>query len=121
MIAQINALYIKTRPWKLYSRFMSYVLFEGRPATTRGQWINPLVFSILRTAKALPALKSVRKPIFITGMGRSGTTALGIAMSMHRDIGYMNEPKALWHTAYPYEDVIGHYSILSTKQGSSSR
>jgi hypothetical protein len=30
-------------------------------------------------------------------------------MSMHRDVGFLNEPKALWHAIYPGEDVIGSY------------
>ena len=27
-------------------------------------------------------------------MGRSGTTVLGLALSMHREVGFLNEPKA---------------------------
>ena len=111
MIAQINPNYIKTRPMKAVTRFMSYALFEGRPLTTKGRWINPLVFSILKTvSKHKNRYKSVEKPIFILGTGRSGTTILGIVLSMHRDIGYLNEPKAIWHVIYPYEDIIGSYS-----------
>ena len=29
---------------------------------------------------------------------------------MHRDVGFLNEPKALWHEVYPEEDLIGSYS-----------
>jgi hypothetical protein len=57
----------------------------------------------------LPQTRKVRKPIFILGMGRSGTTILGVLLSMHRVVGFLNEPKALWHTIYPHEDVIGSY------------
>jgi hypothetical protein len=60
--------------------------------------------------KRLPQLKRVKKPVFILSTGRSGTTILGIVMSMHRDIGFLNEPKALWHSVYPLEDFIGNYS-----------
>ena len=112
MIAQVDLHYIKLRPMKLLSRLISYSLFEGRPVTTRGQWINSLVFFNFAIAKQLPQLKKVKKPLFILGMGRSGTTILGIILSMHRDVGFLNEPKALWHAIYPNEDVIGSYSRL---------
>ena len=111
MIAQIDPLYIKTRPTKVLTRLMSYALFEGRPVTTKGRWINPLVFSILKSVAANKnRYKPVKKPIFILGTGRSGTTILGIVLSMHRDVGYLNEPKAMWHLIHPHEDVIGNYS-----------
>jgi hypothetical protein len=110
MVAQIDASYIKTRPTKLASRLISYALFEGRPVTTRGQWINPLVLGHFAVEKRLPQMKRVENPLFILGTGRSGTTILGIVLSMHRDVGFLNEPKALWHAIYPHEDVIGSYS-----------
>lgn len=110
MIAQINTNYIKTRPAKFISRLLSYGLFEGRPLTTKGQWINPLVLLQYRFIKKLPQFKKVEKPIFIVGTGRSGTTILGVLLSMHRDVGFLNEPKALWHSIYPHEDLIGSYS-----------
>ncbi len=110
MIAQLDSLYIQTRCWKLWSRLVSYGMFEGRPLTTRGQWINPLVFAHLSLEKRLPQLRQVEKPVFILGTGRSGTTVLGIVLSMHRDVGFLNEPKALWHSIYKKEDLIGSYS-----------
>jgi len=110
MVAQIDANYIKTRPFKIISRLLSYGLFEGRPVTTKGQWINPLVFGHFSIEKILPQLKKVDKPILITGSGRSGTTMLGVLMSMHKDVGFLNEPKAMWHSIYPNEDVIGSYA-----------
>ncbi len=110
MVAQIDSLYAKLRPTKVISRLLSYTLFEGRPLTTRGRWINSLVFAHFSIEKILPQLKNVRKPIFILGTGRSGTTILGLVLSMHRDIAYLNEPKALWHSIYPDEDLIGSYS-----------
>lgn len=109
MIAQLSGLYIKTRPTKVISRLISYGIFEGRPVTTKGQWINPIIFSLFRQIKLLPQLKKVKKPIFIVGTGRSGTTILGLLMSMHKDVGFLNEPKALWHSIYPWEDLIGSY------------
>ena len=109
MVAQIDAAYIKSRPTKLISRIISYALFEGRPLTVRGQWINPLVFAQLAFWKHLPQTHKVKGPIYILGTGRSGTTILGMLLSMHRDVGFLNEPKAMWHTIYPHEDVIGSY------------
>ena len=110
MVAQVDSNYFRARPSKLATRLMSYAFFEGRPLTTRGQWINPLVFAHFEVEKLLPQLKPVKKPLFILGAGRSGTTILGIVLSMHNDVGFLNEPKALWHAIYPHEDVIGNYS-----------
>jgi len=111
MIGQIDKAYIKTRPYKLYSRLVSYFCFEGRPLTTKGQWINPIVFSFLGICKKIPPLKKIKQPVFIIGTGRSGTTILGIVLSMHKQVGFLNEPKALWHSIYPNEDIIGSYSM----------
>lgn len=111
MIAQLNSRYIRTRPKKALVRLMSYALFEGRPATTKGRWINPLVFSFLkRQLKSKKHFRPIEKPIFILGIGRSGTTILGLVLSMHRDVGFLNEPKVIWHLIHPKEDVIGSYS-----------
>ena len=116
MIAQINPSYIKTRPMKALTRLMSYALFEGRPVTTKGRWINPLVLSLLKTISTNNRkYKPIKKPIFILGTGRSGTTILGIVLSMHREVGYLNEPKALWHLIHPYEDIIGNYTQSDAK------
>jgi hypothetical protein len=110
MIAGLDPLYVKTRPTKIVPRLISYALFEGRPLTTRGQWVNPLVFAHFTLEMRLPQLKKVEKPIFIIGTGRSGSTILGVLMSVHRDVGFLNEPKALWHAVYPCGDVFGQYS-----------
>jgi len=48
--------------------------------------------------------------VFITGLGRSGTTILGILLSLHRNIGYLNEPKAIWHLIDPRQDLNANYS-----------
>jgi len=110
MIAQLDKLYLHLRPWKLWCRLVSYALFEGRPLTTRGRWINPLVFAHFAVEKRLPQIRKVEKPVFILGTGRSGTTVLGMVLSMHREVGFLNEPKALWHAIHPMEDLIGSYS-----------
>ncbi len=110
MIAQIDRDMIKMRPLSVWRRLTSYVLFEGRPLTTRGRWINPLLFAQFRLAGKLPQFKRIRRPVFILGTGRSGTTILGKLFHMHAECGFLNEPKALWHAVYPEEDVIGSYS-----------
>jgi hypothetical protein len=110
MIAQLDPLYIKTRPGKVVSRLISYAMFEGRPLTTKGQWINPLVFAHFALEARLPQLKEIEKPVFIVGTGRSGSTILGVLMSMHQDVGFLNEPKAQWQAVYPHADVSGQYS-----------
>ena len=110
MVAQIDGKYIRKRPLRLWCRLISYALFEGRPLTTRGQWINPLVFCLFRIQKRLPQLKKITAPIYILGAGRSGTTVLGVLLSMHPHVGFLNEPKALWHSALGGgEDLIGSF------------
>jgi len=110
MVAQIDREYVRCRPWKAWPRLCSYLLFEGRPLTTRGRWINPLVFSFLRVAQGLPQVRSIAAPIFIVGAGRSGSTILGKVLSMHRDVGFLNEPKAIWHSLVGKEDLVGSYT-----------
>jgi hypothetical protein len=110
MIAQVDQAYFKINPTAASRRFVSRLFFEGRPITTGSRWINHLVFAHFWLEKRLPQLKKVIKPIFIIGTGRSGTTILGSILSIHNQVGYLNEPKALWHAANPDEDVIGHYS-----------
>lgn len=109
MVAQIDAKFIRARPRKIWSRLLAYALFEGRPLTTRGRWINPLVFAGYRLWSVLPLRKRDLRPIFVMGVGRSGTTVLGTVLALHRDVGYLNEPKALWHAALGDDDLIGSY------------
>ena len=40
-------------------------------------------------------------------MGRSGTTLLGRVLAAHPHVGFLNEPKAMWHVIRDDEDVIG--------------
>lgn len=112
MVAQIDANFIRARPWKIWSRLLAYALFEGRPLTTRGRWINPLVFAGYRLWAVLPLKRRDLRPIFVMGVGRSGTTVLGTILALHRDVGYLNEPKALWHAALGDDDLIGSYSAV---------
>lgn len=113
MIAQIDQAYIRTRPLKALFRLFVYAFIEGRPLTTRGRWINPLVFAEFTVLKHLPQLKSVSRPIYVLGTGRNGSTLLGKVLSLHPSICFLNEPKALWHSIHSQADVIGNYSNLS--------
>jgi len=113
LIAQLDRKFLTARPWKLWPRLVAYTLFEGRPLTTRGRWINPIVFAGYRLYSLLPQRAREIAPIFILGVGRSGTTVLGSILSLHKDVGYLNEPKALWQAALGDDDLIGSYSRRS--------
>ncbi len=115
MIAQLDPLYIKTRPHKAIVRLASHLLFQGRFLTTKHRWLNKVILAELAFLKRMPLLKSVEKPIFIIGTGRSGSTILGKVLSMHRVIGFLNEPKAIWYSVCPQEDVNGHFGRGSAR------
>jgi hypothetical protein len=110
MIAQLDPLYIRTRPGKALVRVQSHLLFQGRFVTTKHRWLNRFLLAELACLKRFPQLKSVEKPIFIVGTGRSGSTILGKVLSMHRDLGFLDEPKVMWYTIDPREDVNGHFN-----------
>ncbi|MEC4986483.1 MAG: sulfotransferase [Oscillatoria sp. PMC 1068.18] len=44
----------------------------------------------------LPTDKILKRPVFIVGCGRSGTTILGKMLSQHSEIAYFNEPRDIW-------------------------
>jgi hypothetical protein len=113
MVAQLDRVFVRTAPGRAASRLVGYLLFEGRPATTRGRWWNPIVFGNLRFA-AGHAGKRVDRPVFIVGMGRSGTTLLGRILAAHPSVGFLNEPKAMWHVIRDDEDIIGSYAAPQT-------
>lgn len=115
MIAQIDREMLRLRPGKVIGRLVAYGMIEGRPLTTRGRWINPLVFAGYGASQVLPQVKSVAAPIFVIGTGRSGTTVLGKLFAMHRQTVFLNEPKALWHFAHGAEDMIGSYTDRSAR------
>ena len=110
MPAQVDKQIYFLRPLKAIGRVLCWALVEGRPLTTRGRWINPLVFVGYRLAQIFPGSEQAQQPIYVVGTGRSGTTILGKILSVHKDVVFLNEPKALWHYAYPDEDIIGSYS-----------
>lgn len=124
LIARLDETYIRMRPRKVLPRLVSHVLLEGRPLTAALRLLNLFTFAQYEVVKRLPQLRRVEKPIFILGLGRSGTTILGKLLSAHQDVLFLNEPKALWHVAFPDEDIIGsykrgeaHYRLEATDAG----
>jgi Sulfotransferase family len=109
VIAQLDLTMVRRAPSRAGSRLVGYFLFEGRPLTTKGRWWNSLVFQHLRFVSA-HAKGRVREPIFVVGMGRSGTTLLGRILTAHPEVGFLNEPKAAWHVIRDDEDIIGSYA-----------
>ncbi len=114
MVAQLDSTFLRVAPGRAASRLVGYSLFEGRPVTTAGQWWNPVVFWNLRLAAARAARRVVDRPVFIVGMGRSGTTLLGRILAAHPSVGFLNEPKAMWHVIRDDEDIIGSYAAPRT-------
>jgi len=114
VVAQIDRDYVKVARSRTLVRLLSYGFFEGRPATTRGQWFNPVVAAHLRIAARIASGSSPNRPIFVLGVGRSGTTLLGRLLAVHPDVGFLNEPKAMWHFIDPVEDVSGFYNRSAT-------
>jgi len=110
MVAQLDNPY-KSRLGgrRIARRLASWALFEGRPHTTKGQWFNPAVFTLLKTMSVLPGKPQLDRPIFVTGLGRSGTTILGKIFSAHPQVGFLNEPKAIWSLIAPNSDVCADY------------
>lgn len=106
----IDALYFKTRPAKAISRLFTELVFEGRQFPARWMWTNKINSTLLNMAIWLPQVRQVHEPIFILGMGRSGTTILSKVLSLHPDVSLLNEPKLIWHLAYHFEDLAGNYT-----------
>lgn len=113
MIAQLDRTFVRVAPGRAVSRLIGYSFFEGRPATTAGSWWNPIVFGNLRLMMERVG-RQVDRPVFIVGMGRSGTTLLGRILAAHSSVGFLNEPKAMWHVIREDEDIIGSYAPPNT-------
>ncbi len=120
MVAQLTPQDWKFRPRKAFQRLAAHAFLQGRPLTTGARWLNPLLFAQFRLAKRLPMPRRVDRPVFILGTGRSGTTILGKLLGLHRDLVFLNEPKALWQAALPIDDVIGSYTDSDAKYAMSA-
>jgi hypothetical protein len=110
VLAQLDRDAVIARPGRALARLAAYFLFEGRPVTTRGRWINPLVRRWLEVAARVSSRREVAAPIIVVGQGRSGTTILGKILALHKEVGFLNEPKLLWSLVDPRFDVHGEYS-----------
>lgn len=110
VIAHLDWQQVRARPSRAMARAISHLLLQGRPVTTGHRWLNPLLLAQFAMVKRLPQIKPVRKPIYIVGTGRSGTTILGRILSLHPQIAFLNEPKALWYSINVGDDLIGSYS-----------
>lgn len=115
MVAQLDKNMVLLRPSRAMARFLTHFLIQGRPLMTRARWINRYVFAQFSIVKRLPQLKKVAKPIYIVGLGRSGTTILGRILSLHPEITLLNEPKALWYSINPEDDINGNYSLSKAR------
>ncbi|MBK7854454.1 MAG: sulfotransferase [Bacteroidetes bacterium] len=98
MIAQLNKHYPRISLFKTYQRLVAYFLFEGRPLTTKGQWFNTFVKAWLKFVISISKPELKHPPVFIIGTGRSGTTLLGMLLSMHKK--YCIFKRAKNHLAY---------------------
>ena len=115
MVAQVDKELFRISKRKSATRLLAWALFEGRPLTTKGRFINPLVFAWYRLSQYIPLKTGTRSPIYIVGTGRSGTTVLGKLLCVHMEVMFLNEPKAIWHYAIRNEDLIGSYTDAPTK------
>lgn len=110
MVAELDRTILYKKPSRAAVRLISHFLFQGRPLTTKFQWLNPILQAQFAAIKRLPFKKTVSKPIYILGMGRTGTTILGKILAVHPEIGFLNEPKALWYAINNKDDLVGTYS-----------
>ena len=109
LVAEIDRPFVRSAPGRIPSRIISQALFEGRPPMTRGRFLDTVTRRHLDLASRLWPKTGVDRPIFIVGVGRSGTTLLGRILASGAGVGYLKEPKALWHQAVPDEDISGFY------------
>lgn len=60
-----------------------------------------------------PLALPVRKPVFIVGCGRSGTTILGRLIQSHPQLAYLNEAGHIWH----YDPQVDIWGPKSARRG----
>lgn len=109
LIAEIDETFAKRAPDRMFSRVLAQGLFEGRPPMTRGRSLDVVTREHLKLVSSQWPRHTVDRPIFIVGVGRSGTTLLGRILAAGKGVGYLKEPKALWSTAVEREDISGFY------------
>jgi hypothetical protein len=111
MIAQLSREYFGLGLKKVYQRLLTFFFFEGRPVMGRIRFFNYITLPFLHLLSRLNIKFIIeRHPIFIIGMGRSGTTILGTLLSAHKQLSFLNEDKAVWFTICENDDVIGNFT-----------
>lgn len=110
LLAEVDSDFVRAAPGRVPGRLIAQFLFEGRPPMTRGRVFDPLTRRHMALVADRWPRKDVDRPIFIVGIGRSGTTLLGRILAAGPRVGYLKEPKALWHAALDDEDISGFYS-----------
>ncbi len=110
MVAQVDKATLRIAPATALQRVVSRLLFEGHSATAGHQYLNRITGTNLALAAAgrLPT-RPIERPIFILGIGRSGTTLLGKLLGVTPGLAYCNEGKAIWAQAIRDEDVQGWF------------
>ncbi|WP_165856355.1 sulfotransferase family protein [Marinobacter sp. JSM 1782161] len=67
--------------------------------------------SLARSLFCRLPLPGVKRPVFIVGCGRSGTTIFGTALSRHDAVTYLNERRDLWFSAFPETDIWSRKAV----------
>lgn len=74
--------------------------------------------NIIKTIKVLPKLllpyKKLKKPIFLVGCGKSGTTMLGLIFSFHPDIGPKNSHAQKYNNLQSFLDSLVDLKVHGT-------
>lgn len=120
MVAQFDSVY-KKLPLKIkLRRLVSYFFFEGRPLTTKGRFINKPLKLFYNLIAFISSDKTNCSVAYVLGTGRSGTTILGVSLSAHDEVGFLNEPKLPWYWSNSRDDIIGSYSAKPGKYSLTS-
>jgi hypothetical protein len=110
LLAEIDRNFVRMAPGRVPSRLLAQAFFEGRPPMTRGRQLDAVTLRHLSLVTKQWRGRRVDRPIFVVGIGRSGTTLLGRVLASGKGVGYLKEPKAMWHRALADEDISGFYS-----------
>jgi len=105
--------YVAAGRARFVRRVVCMLAFEGRAATSRWQFLNPLAAANLRFlerfVRRFDRLGRVDRPVFFVGMGRSGTTLVMRMMSVLPSVVTLNEPTPLHLAVNDDADVTGQY------------
>src|SRR5215212_6691597 len=95
------------RVWRAGLRRWPYFIHQPCEPASMGllRKLKQKIRFAVASGYALLPVQGVSRPVFILGCGRSGTTIFGAALSKHKSITYLNEPRHLWFAAYPETDI----------------